>query len=253
MRGRPIRLSPSRRLIGDLLHAAKAVPTVPVQRRMNLAAVVAARAALADRPSWTAVFTKAYAQVCAHTPELRRAYVKLPWPHLYEYPDPVASVAVERDHAGEKAVFFARVRRPDHMTLADLTHTLRHFRDAPVRECKGYRQSLVISRLPWPVRRGLWAVGLNLGRLRGNFFGTFAVSVYSGLGAESLHPLSPVTTTLNYGVLGRDGSLDVRLVYDHRVLDGAAIARALADLEATLTGDVLAELRAPSVPTSRAA
>ena len=33
------------------------------------------------------------------------------------------------------------------------------------------------------------------------------MSVYSGLGAESLHPLSPLTTTLNYGVIRPDGAI----------------------------------------------
>ena len=82
-------------------------------------------------------------------------------------------------------------------------------------------------------------------------FGTFALSVYSSLGAESLHPLSPLTTTLTYGPIGRDGRADVRLVYDHRVLDGATVARALARLEAALTGPVLGELR-EAAPARRA-
>ncbi|HZU36958.1 MAG TPA: hypothetical protein VFA18_13650, partial [Gemmataceae bacterium] len=54
-------LSLPRRFIGDLLHFAQKVPSVPVQRRMNLAAVVAARNVAAPRPSWCAIFTKAYA------------------------------------------------------------------------------------------------------------------------------------------------------------------------------------------------
>jgi hypothetical protein len=37
--------------------------------------------------------------------------------------------------------------------------------------------------------------------------------------------------------------VDVRLVYDHRVLDGALIARALADLERVLHHEILVELR----------
>ena len=55
--------------------------------------------------------------------------------------------------------------------------------------------------------------------------------------------LSPLTTTLNYGVIAADGSVDVRIIYDHRVLNGSTVARALASLEAELTGPTLAELR----------
>ena len=72
--------------------------------------------------------------------------------------------------------------------------------------------------------------------------GTFGLSVYSSHGAESLHPLSPLTTTLNYGVIREDGTVPVRIVYDHRVMDGATVARALALLEQTLNQDIRAEL-----------
>ena len=70
----------------------------------------------------------------------------------------------------------------------------------------------------------------------------FGVSVYSGLGAESLHPISPLTGTLNYGPIQPDGSVSVRLVYDHRVVDGANVARALAFMEEALNGEIASEL-----------
>ena len=54
--------------------------------------------------------------------------------------------------------------------------------------------------------------------------------------------LTPLTTGLNYGVVSADGSVDVRLTYDHRVLDGGTAARALADMEAVMNGPILAEL-----------
>jgi hypothetical protein len=73
--------------------------------------------------------------------------------------------------------------------------------------------------------------------------GTYGVTSYAGLGAASLHPLSPLTSTLSYGVIGPDGAVDVRVVYDHRVLDGATVARALADLERVLNHEIVAELR----------
>lgn len=39
-----------------------------------------------------------------------------------------------------------------------------------------------------------------------------------------------------------DGSIDVRLIYDHRVIDGAPIARALTELEEVLHKRIRAEL-----------
>jgi hypothetical protein len=243
-RGRNIPLSLPRRFIGDLLHCARRVPTVPVQRRMDLGAVRAARQQAAPRPSWCALFTKAYAFVAAARPELRRCYLAFPTPHLYEHPINVASVAVERRFGDEDAVFFGHVRSPEGRPLPDLDAKLRELKEQPVEHIGAFRQALRVSGLPRPLRRLAWWVGLNVsGRKRAHFMGTFGVSVYGGLGAASLHPLSPLTTTLNYGVIAADGSVDVRLVYDHRVLDGATVARALQDLERVLQCEIVAELR----------
>jgi pyruvate/2-oxoglutarate dehydrogenase complex dihydrolipoamide acyltransferase (E2) component len=95
-----------------------------------------------------------------------------------------------------------------------------------------------------PLRRFLMWIGLNIGRQRANFFGTFGLSVYSALGAESLRPLAPCTVVLNWGVINADGIVDVRFNYDHRVMDGATVARALQALEKILAGAIVDEVNA---------
>jgi hypothetical protein len=242
--GRSLPLSLPRRFMCDLLHFAQRVPSVPVQRRMHLAEVIAARDRAHPRPSWCALFTKAYGFVAAAYPQLRRAYLSFPTPHLYEHPLSVATVAIERTYRGEEAVFFARVRQPEGRPLHDIDAVLRRYKEEPVEGIRSFQRMLRLSRWPRPVRRLVWWAGLNCwGRKRAHYVGTFGVSVYAGLGAASLHPLSLLTSTLNYGVFAADGGVDVRLVYDHRVVDGAVVARALADLERALCHEVLAELR----------
>jgi hypothetical protein len=242
--GVSIPLSLPRQLICDYLHFARQIPSVPVQRRMRLGEVVAARAACGLRPSWCAIFAKAYGFVAAATPQLRRAYMAFPRPHLYEHPINVASIAIERKFGDEDAVFFAHLRQPETLSLADIDLRLRRFKEQPLETFGDFRRILLLYRFPRPLRRLLWWIGLNVwGRKRAAFLGTFGVTVYAGLGAASLHPLSLLTTTLNYGVLEADGSVDVRLTYDHRVLDGATVARALAELERVLKHEILAELR----------
>ena len=86
MRGRALKLSAPRRLVGDLMRFSIGVPRVTVQRQMNLGPLLRARKALQTKPSWTVIFLKGYALLAEETPELRRAYVKFPWPQLYEYP-----------------------------------------------------------------------------------------------------------------------------------------------------------------------
>jgi len=210
---------------------------------MNLAAVVAARTACRERPRWTAIFAKAYGLASAEFPVLRRAYVKIPRPQLYEYPTSAVSIMFERDYRGEPGLFSHLIKDPDRLPLADLNGAIGRIADAPVEEVKDFRRQLRLAGLPRPLRRLLWWIALNSGRQRGNYFGTFGLSVYSALNAESLHPLSPLTTLLNYGVIAGAGTVDVRIMYDHRVMDGATVARVLARLEEILNGPVVAELK----------
>jgi hypothetical protein len=243
-RGLNIPLSLPRRLICDMLHFAHFVPSVPVQRRMQLADLVAARAASDPRPSWCGIFTKAYAIVTDANPILRRAYLTFPWPHLYQHPTNIATIVIERRLRDEDAVFFVHLSHPETRSLFEIDATLRRYKELPLDQVSAIRRALRTTRWPLPVRRFLWWFALNVsGAKRAHFFGTSGISVYAGLGASSLHPLSVLTSTLNYGVIDTDGGVDVRLVYDHRVLDGSTVARALADLERVLHQEILSEVR----------
>lgn len=244
MRGRMIPLSLTRRTVIDLLYFARAIPTVPVQKRMTLGPLMRARAACRERPRWTALFTKAYALMAREFPEFRRAYVKIPWPHLYEYPRSNATVIIERDYLGESGLFSISIKEPSRQSLVEIGRQLEQASTAPIESIKDFRRTMQFSRLPLPLRRAFWWICLNIGRQRGNYFGTFGVSVYSALQAESLHPLSPLTSLLNYGVMSSDGVLDVRIIYDHRVMNGATVARALNRLEEILNSEIKNEVTA---------
>jgi hypothetical protein len=241
-----------RRFIADLLHAAAKVPSFTVERRMNLAPLAAARAAAAPRPGWCALFVKAYALATLRHAELRRAYLSFPRPHLYEHPENVAAVAVERDCGGEKCVLFGHVRAPERRTLVDIQACLRFFKDAPLTEVRPFRRALRTSGWPRPLRRLTWWYGLNvLGPARAKYFGTFGLTAVASEGLSPLSLPTPLTSALTYTPLEADGSLGVRLAFDHRVLDGCTLGRALRDLERILLGEVLAEVK--QLPASRAA
>lgn len=245
LRGKTIPLSLPRRFVCDLLSFAKQVPSIAMQKKMQLGELVEARARRSSRISWCAIFLKAYATVAAARPELRRAYLSFPWGRLYEHPENVASFSLEREYEGENAVFFARVPRPEEMSLVALDKLVRRHKQAKVESVTSYRQALLLSRLPLPLRRFIWWLGLCTdGMYRAHFFGTFAISVVASFGAASLKILSPLTTTLNYGTFEPDGSIDVRLTYDHRVMDGATVARAMGHLDKVLRTQILEELQA---------
>jgi hypothetical protein len=244
-RGRYLPLSLPRRWIADLLHFARQVPTVPVQRQMKLAAVRQSRSQAGI--SWPAIFLKAFALTAQRHPELRRAWIHYPWARLYEHPFTVASVAVERDYAGEPAVFFGQIRNVEGASLTWIDRKLRDFKQKPIESIGVYRRAIRFAGLPRWLRRLAWWISLHWsGPKRAKRMGTMGLSVYAGLGAASLHPLSPLSFVLNYGVLDEAGGMDVRLIYDHRVADGAVMARALQTLEATLRGQIQEELAALS-------
>jgi hypothetical protein len=242
LRGRSVSLSLPRRIVIDMLHFAIRVPTVPVQRSIGIASLVAARNACTDRPLWSAIFAKAYALTAREFPELRRAYVKAPCPHLYEYPESVAAIVCRREYRGEPGLFPLLIKDPAGLSLDELSRLIRHATTAPIEEVKNFRRVLKVCQLPRPLRRLLYWLALNIGRQRANRVGTFGLSVYSALGAESLHPLSVWTTLLNYGPITADGKVNVRVIYDHRSLDGATVAQALASLDNKLTVTILDEL-----------
>ena len=242
--GKAVRLSASRKWVCDLLHFARGIPTVPVQKRLDLSRVVEARGQLEKRPRWVTLFTKAYAQLCAETPELRRAYLKYPYARLWQHGCPVASVAINREHAGERCVFFAKIREPQAMTIAELDAVVDHHVESPIEEVETFRLAIGVSGMIQPVRRLIWWLGLHWrGIWREAIFGTFGVSVYSGTGAQSLHPISPLTTLLNYGPIDESGCVDVRVVYDHRVMDGLVVAEGLGRLQVIFDTVIAEELK----------
>jgi hypothetical protein len=202
MRGRRLALSLPRRLLTDLSHLARGFPRATLVTRINVAALVEPRDQA--RIPWPVVFAMAYALVAAGSPPLRRVYVKLPWPHLYELPQSVGSIIVERDwpHDGdssEKALFLGRLKAPDTATLPDLAARMLAHKTAPIDSITDFRRALAIARLPLPLRRLLIWLSLNIGRQVPNFMGTFAISALGSHGARSSNTIPVWSSFLNYG------------------------------------------------------
>jgi hypothetical protein len=243
MNGRAIRLSPRRQAVVDLLYFAKKVPTVPVERKIDISAAQVARAQCVERPRWSAIFAKAFAQTARDIPELRRAYLSFPLPRLYEYPVSVATLPIERSFGGEIGITPLLIKDPAARSLADISRAVDYAKTAPWSEQRYLRTMLAVARLPWPVRRALLGLVLNSGRHRGNYIGTFGLSVYSALGASPMRTLSPYTSFLNCGPF-ENGRVNIRGTFDHRVLDGALMARTLVRIEHALNTAIVDELRA---------
>ena len=184
-KGNSLPITGPRRFIIDLVHFARQVPSTPVSRTVNVAALFHARSEHPSRPSWAVVFMKAYALVGESHPPLRRALLQFPWPRLYEHPWMNCALAIERSYRGEPGVFVGLFRAPEKQTIAQLQDALTWYKHQPLEKVGIYRQALRVSRAPRPIRRLLWWSTLNIsGFKRAKRFGTFGLTSYGALASD---------------------------------------------------------------------
>ena len=243
MRGTVRKISLPRRLVADLMHASIRVPFVSLSRPLDVRQLLEARALAAQPPGWAAIFVKAFSLVAKDQPVLRTLYNKWPWPCFYELPRSIAMIAIARVEDGQDCVLPQKVPAADELPLAEVDAQIRHARDAPVSEVPAFRKILRVTRLPLPLRRVMWLIGLNFGRQRANWFGSFGVTSVAAYGAGELHALSPGPFILSYGVVEPDQTIDVVIRWDHRITDAALIAKTLTRLEQVLNTEIAGELR----------
>ena len=225
MRGTARKISLPRRLIADLMHASSGIPFVSLRRTLDISVLLETRALAAKPPGWAAIFVKAFDLVAKDQPVLRTLYLKWPWPRFYELPRSIAIVTVARVEDGEHCVLMEKVSPTDKSSLAEIDAAIRWAKEAPASEVPAFRKMLRTTALPRPLRRLLWLYGLNAGRQRAKYFGSFGVTSVAAYGGGELHALSPGPYLLSYDVVKPGPTIDVMIRWDHRVTDAALIAR----------------------------
>lgn len=249
IRGRYLPWTVGRRFVADILHFSRPSVQAAVERMIRVPEVAAARAVADPKPGWHPVLLKGFALATKTVPDLRCSLLSVPWPRLYQHANSVAAVTAERQLPDGPAVLVFDVPQPETTPLAAIEERFRAARTAPVEEIKAFRRQLRMSRLPLPVRRLGWWLALRVApRWREKYFGTFVTSSTVPAGATPLQVLSPLTSFFSFGPVGDDGSVLLRLAFDHRVLDGGAAARGLVETERALRTEVLAELRSLARP-----
>ncbi|MBL6830800.1 MAG: hypothetical protein ISQ70_05205 [Pirellulales bacterium] len=235
------RLNRQRRLVCDVVSAARRVPFFPVERLIALHELAAARAAAASRIGWAAIFVKAYAIVARDMPPLRSWYVPGFWPRQATSGESVATLSINRSIDGSDLLFWAQLPSPDRQPLMELQAAIEHRTAAPVDEV--FRRQQELARLPgWLRRSVLWWNLHSTSRKRPKRMGTFSVSTLASHAAfNRFHP-SPLTTSLTYGPLDDQGRSLVTILADHRLLDGVPVAKALVRLEEVLHTEIASEL-----------
>ncbi|MCE2725926.1 MAG: hypothetical protein LW698_03995 [Planctomycetaceae bacterium] len=234
-------VSGHRGCVADVAIVARDIPLFPVDRVLRLGPVAEARAAAATRIGWAAVFLKAYGLVARELPVLRTWFVRGLRPRLATSSESVATLAVNRTDGADERLCFARLPRPEALPLAEIQAFVQACTTRPIEEM--FKRQLELEMMPGPVRRTILRWNANsTSPKRPSRIGTFSLSTLAGQQAfNRFHP-TLCTTSIAYGPLEPDGRCLVTLIADHRVLDGAAAARALERLEAVLTAAVAGEL-----------
>jgi hypothetical protein len=231
-----------RRWMNDLVHFGKKSHVMGYTWRINIAPLVAARAARQPAIGWSTIWMKALARVGQRRPELRTAYLPFPWARLYIHPENVCTVVIERTWRGVPALFFEQFVDPDKESLAALDNALHRIRQVPVENVGSFRRLIRFARPPVLVRRLLWSVMLYWsGALRARYIGTCAINPFPTGGIVTQSAM-PVSFMLYYGLVEPNGDTQIQIFYDHRIMDGVELYRILRDLEATMNRDIAAEL-----------
>jgi hypothetical protein len=239
--GRYLSLSLPGRLADDLASFARVAPVQTLRRCMNLATLRDARIAASPRPTWAALWTKAFALVSARRPELRRVFLPFPWARVYEHPEPVAAIAVEHSLPDASIWDLMPLNSPDRMSISEIDRQLRKWQ-SHLPEDGALGRMAEMARLPQPLRRLIWWSRLHCsGPQRVGLLGTFAVSAADHMLGEM--PIwSLLTPTLYRGGFNPHGLMQVRLTFDSRAIDARTARWALMDLEQVLNGEIVNEL-----------
>jgi len=246
----------TRTLMSDIVHHASKIPLCTIEKQINLENVRIAKANSHQKIGWTSIFIKAMGLASVEFDELRQSWMPFPYVHIYQHPVPIASASINRVVDDREAVVFGMIQKPESKPLVETTEALHFFKNSPIDSVSLLNRMRRTSKLPWPIRSLVWNYGLYLsGYCKAKNFGTFAVSSVSQSDSNTLNLLSPLTSALNYGPVSDFGDCTIRLTFDHRVIDGIAVAKVLSFIDEAVNTTIREELEKqdyPSIPLKKA-
>lgn len=163
-------------------------------------------------------------------------------PRIVRFDGVTAKLALDRPVEGERTVLSALVPGLESASLSEIQERIDRYRDEQAYELPEFKGVRMLGRLPVPLGRAAFAAALRDPRRRAGIFGTVSVSSLGHRNVDGFHSAGGTAVTLCAGrVVDRavvhDGTvvpapmMRLGLTFDHRVIDGAAAADVLSDLQ----------------------
>ncbi len=196
------------------------------------------RTAGTEAPSYIAYALAAYGRTLKKLPELNSYLRRWPFERLAVYRHVDVALTVERDWNGQRIVLLSLLTDAGNRSVEDIHAFLQSRRQLPLEELPEFASYLRLLKLPAFCRWHLFQVFCKpFPEIMRRIVGTTAFTSIGRFGTTFTTPLSPRTCTLSMGrVEPRPRAIDgnakvalsswLTLTYDHRIVDGAGVARA---------------------------
>lgn len=241
-------LARERRHTLHFLAGIRAISPVFLDTEVDMSRVVAYRAAARrDSHAYSFVTFVIYVvgRVLLAHPDANAAVRGRLWPRVSRYSFVHAKLTMDKTMNGQRLVFSAVVRGADRASLDDIQRVIEHYREGDPARMPEFAGARLLHRLPIPLGRVLFRVGMrSLGR-RPDLMGTVAIATLGDRPVDGFHSTGGTTITVAAGRVAdrpvvRDGQVTVApimrlsLTFDHRVIDGAEAADVLNDIKTGL-------------------
>lgn len=202
--------------------------------------------ACGSRVTETAILLKAIGIAQRAHPDSRS--ILLPWGRVVTLGHIVAGFTVERFVRTHPAVFLGTIESPDIKPLEQIMSELQQYSECSITEHPQLEIERRFSEMPWLFRRLVFWLGLNFPAFRIRHMGaSFGLTSLGKYGVKALTGPCVCTSTFGVGAVEDrpavlNGKVIVRptmtlsLLFDHRVIDGAAAARFLRDVKELVEG-----------------
>jgi hypothetical protein len=181
-------------------------------------------------------------RVLAAHPEANVAIRGTLRPRTVQYGPVTAKVTLDRTVNGQRVVLAALLPGADTASMDGLQERIDEFRDSDPEHSPDFAPVRLLHRLPVPVGRLAYRIGVQPLRRRADAFGTLSITSLGHRPVDGFYSVGGTTITLGLGQVTRRPVvradavtiapvMRLSLTFDHRVIDGAEAADIMTDLK----------------------